>query len=226
MENALILTAWVAEKSGVDFRNLCRANAVVPIYRTVVSSALPPLHLLRTLGIEPSPNLLKLFVRKRLAKGAVALRAGDIWSEAWAVEAGILRMYFLRKDGREFNKSFHMENAFIIPITPAMQTQPSIFHVAAVEECVVWSAPAMALTTELQKHGQWNPLQNHLLSQLLTGKLIREHDLLTLDARRRYKRLCTEQPDLVRRVPLSMLASYLGITDVSLSRIRRTSKQE
>ena len=182
---------------------------------------MPPLKVLHALGIEPPASLVRLFVRKQIAKGAILLRAGQIWSTAWAVEAGILRMYFLRKDGREFNKNFHLENAFVLPITPSMQSEPSLFHVAAVEASTVWMAPAADVADELRKLGQWTPLQNHLLAHLLTAKLAREHDLLTLDAKRRYEKLCAEQPDLVRRVPLSMLATYLGITDVSLSRIRR-----
>ena len=130
-------------------------------------------------------------------------------------------MYFLRKDGREFNKSFHLENSFVLPITPSMQSEPSLFYVSAVESATVWAAPAMEVASELHKLGRWTMLQNHLLGQLLTAKLVREHDLLTLDAKQRYQKLCAEQPDLARRVPLSMLATYLGITDVSLSRIRR-----
>lgn len=186
--------------------------------------SMPPFNVLHSLGIEPSPSLVRLFVRKPIDKGAVLLRAGQIWSSAWAVEAGILRMYFLRKDGREFNKSFHLESSFVLPITTAMRSEPSLFYVSAVEAMTVWTAPAKEVVDELRKLGQWTRLQNHLLSQLLTAKLAREHDLLTLDAKRRYQKLCAEQPDLVRRVPLSMLATYLGITDVSLSRIRRGVK--
>ena len=60
-----------------------------------------------------------------------------------------------------------------------------------------------------------------MLARLVSHKLQREHDLLTLDARRRYAAFVAREPQLAERVPLLHLASYLGITDVSLSRIRR-----
>ena len=70
-------------------------------------------------------------------------------------------------------------------------------------------------------HGVWPPLQRELLERLLTGKLQREHDLLALDGRRRYEAFCQRFPALAERVPLVHLATYLGLTDVSLSRLRR-----
>lgn len=182
---------------------------------------MPPLTVFHSLGIEPAPELLRLFVPKIVPKAGVVLRAGEVWRDAWAVEAGIVRMYFLSKDGREFNKSFHLENSFVLPITPSMQSEPSLFYVSAIEATTLWTAPAAEVTNELRKLGQWTMVQNHLLIQLLTGKLAREHDLLSLDATRRYQKLCAEHPELVLRVPVRMLATYLGITDVSLSRIRR-----
>src|SRR3990172_13271074 len=133
-------------------------------------------------------------------------------------------MYFIRKDGREFNKSFHFESSLVLPITTAMESQPSLFYLSTVEKSAVWTAPAAAVVRELLEHGSWAAVQAQLLSRLVTSKLAREHDLLTLDGRTRYQKLCTESPELFHRVPLRMLATYLGITDVSLSRIRRKPK--
>jgi CRP-like cAMP-binding protein len=176
------------------------------------------------LGIEPPDSMLSLFTRKRVSKGDFLLRAGELWRHAIAVEEGFLRMYFIRKDGREFNKNFHFEGSLVLPITPAMQSAPSLFYIAAVEASTVWTAPATAVATELQRHNLKHTVENYLLSQLITAKLTREHDLLMLDAKDRYRKVCAEYPQVIRRVPLGMLATFLGITDVSLSRIRRNDK--
>ncbi|MEZ5535579.1 MAG: hypothetical protein R3F02_08130 [Thiolinea sp.] len=57
--------------------------------------------------------------------------------------------------------------------------------------------------------------------RLLDSKLQREHDLLALNSSQRYQKFCENSPGLAQRIPLTHLATYLGITDVSLSRLRR-----
>ncbi len=178
-----------------------------------------PLATLRGLGID-APDLAAAFSRRSLGKGTHLLHAGDIWATAVIVETGTLRMYFSRRDGREFNKAFHQEGALLMPITQAMASQGSLFHLAAVEPTVAWLAPADALVQGLEAAGHWLALRARLLEALVTAKLEREHDLLTLDGRSRYQRLMERRPELCGRVPLSMLATFLGLTDVSLSRIR------
>jgi hypothetical protein len=72
----------------------------------------------------------------------------------------------------------------------------------------------------------WEPLRAELRGRLLDQKLRREHDLLTLNGSSRYRQLCEDSPQLAARIPLVHLASYLGLTDVSLSRIRRRLNEE
>lgn len=64
------------------------------------------------------------------------------------------------------------------------------------------------------------------MERLLTHKLQREHDLLALDAKARNEQFCAHAPGLANRIPRTHLASYLGMTDVSLSRFRRQLKQD
>ena len=161
------------------------------------------------------------FAPKRLDKGQPLLRHGDVWRHVLWIERGALRLYFTRRDGREFNKNFYLDGALLCPLTPAMWAAPSLFEIGALEATTVWRADAARWRTQLHALDQWEPLRTELLARLVSHKLQREHDLLTLDARRRYAAFCAREPQLAERVPLLHLASYLGITDVSLSRIRR-----
>lgn len=167
-----------------------------------------------------------LFSAHALARNQVLLRQGDVWRDAMLIESGLLRLYFLRPDGREFNKNFYAEGALVCPLTPAMWDAPSLFGISAVEPTTVWRAPAARLREALAGRQQWEPLRTELLSRLVSHKLQRESDLLTLDGRRRYLAFCRRFPTIAARVPLVQLASYLGLTDVSLSRIRRRLKAE
>jgi CRP-like cAMP-binding protein len=148
-----------------------------------------------------------------------------VWQHALLIERGALRLYFLRRDGREFNKNFYLDGALICPLTPAMWGEPSLFGIASLEGGYLWRADAAAWRALLERHGAWAPLQRELLAKLVTHKLQREHDLLALDGRSRYAAFCRRHPALAARIPLGQLASYLGLTDVSLSRIRRPDER-
>lgn len=154
------------------------------------------------------------------------LQPGDLWSDAMLIETGLVRMHFLRRDGREFNKNFFAEGSLICPITPSMWAEPSLFGITCIEPSVVWRCDAARLREVLGQHGHWEAMQRELLTRLLTGKLQREHDLLALSGRQRYEAFCRQFPALSSRVPLLHLATYLGLTDVSLSRLRREMRDD
>ena len=152
------------------------------------------------------------------------LRQGEVWQRAFLIQSGLVRMHFVDRDGHEFNKNFYAEGSLICPIAPAMWQEPSLFGIHTIEATHAWMADAAAMRTGLEEHGLWRELQCELLARLLTGKLQREHDLLALDGRQRYQAFGQRFPALVGRVPLKHLASFLGLTDVSLSRLRRADK--
>jgi len=172
-------------------------------------------------GAAGAAALAPLFRRQVVTKGEGLLAQGQVWRDALVVEQGLLRLYFVRRDGREFNKNFFPDGAFFCPLTPAMWDQPSLFAIGTLDAGAVWRADAAALRRGLEAQGVWAPVQRRLLERLITHKLQREHDLLTLDGSHRYETFCRREPLLAERVPLNQLASYLGMTDVSLSRIRR-----
>lgn len=171
-------------------------------------------------------SVVGLFQSRTFAKGKTLLHQGDIWNQAFVIEQGLVRMHLMGRDGKDFNKNFLYEGALFCPITTEMEEQPSLFAISALESTVIWQAPVSALRSTLVKHGLWEPLRSELLARLVSQKLQREHDLLTLDGKSRYRQLCRSKPHLAARVPVAHLASYLGLTDVSLSRIRRQLKQE
>lgn len=165
-----------------------------------------------------------LFTPRVIQRGQPLLRQGELWDKAFVIHSGLLRMSFTRRDGREFNKSFHSEGMLVCPITDAMVRQPSLFAIHAVQACTVLQASAQAMRECLARNNAWEPLRTLLLERLVTHKLEREYHLLVMDGRTRYDHFCRTAPHLADRIALAQLATYLGITDVSLSRIRRARK--
>lgn len=188
----------------------------LPIH--VLQSACPSLD-------ETTRALLKAHFRlKSYKRGDTLLRQNEAWEQVYLIETGLIRLYFLRPDGKEFNKNFYREGQLICPLTAKMRDQPSLFSISCVEPCSLWQCPSSIFIKFLEKQHVWTQLQSHFLSKLTDHKLQREHDLLSLSAKERYADFCTREPELAERVPLVQLASYLGITAVSLSRLRQANK--
>lgn len=160
----------------------------------------------------------------RAAPRTALLCQGDVWQRAFLIQSGLIRMHFVDRDGHEFNKNFFAERSLICPIAPAMWQEPSLFGIHTIEPTSLWVADAARLRQDLGEQSLWRELQCELLARLLTGKLQREHDLLALDGRQRYRAFGQRFPGLLGRVPLKHLASFLGMTDVSLSRLRRADR--
>lgn len=129
-------------------------------------------------------------------------------------------MYYLDVDGVERNKNFHLDGSWLWPLTPRMRNEPSAFFMAALETTRVWALPMAVLTPVVHRLPSWAALQEHALAHLLDDKMQREQDFLQLDARGRYAALLQRHPHWASRIPLRHLASFLGMTDVSLSRLR------
>lgn len=158
---------------------------------------------------------------KTLANGEALLRAGDLWSHLWWVEQGSFRLYYLDRQGRAANKNFYLEGAMLWPITPALALSPSQFWVEALEPSQVWKLHWANWQTAAQTFEPWQRLERQVLARLLEDKMSREQQFLQHTATERYQALLSAHPDWAQRIPLRHLASYLGITDVALSRIRR-----
>ena len=148
------------------------------------------------------------------------LRAGDFWRDAVWVERGALRLFYIDSEGAESNKNFHLDGALIWPVASFLRDEPVSFFVTALEQTVVHCLPYASLVQTVSALPSWHRLQLMALSVLVEDKMRREQTFLQHTARQRYEALLQTRPDWAQRIPLRHLASYLGMTDVSLSRLR------
>lgn len=161
-----------------------------------------------------------------LAAGQPLLQAGQPWSQLFWVEHGALRLYYLDREGRAANKNFYLDGTMLWPLTPALAGQPVDFWVEAIGPSRVWVLPWRAWQAACAAWPAWQTLEHRVLAVLLDDKMRREQQFLQCSAEQRYQTLCAARPEWLARIPLRHLASYLGITDVALSRIRRRLKAD
>lgn len=179
---------------------------------------------LQTLLGPLPPPLSALVAQSRaqpLARGATLLGAGQPWRQLWWVAEGGLRLYYLDRQGRSANKNFHLAGTLLWPVTPDLAQRPVDFWVEALVPSRVFAVAWPDWVVAAQGWPAWQAFERQALASLLQEKMRREQQLLQLTAAARYQALRAERPDWAAQVPLRHLASYLGITDVALSRIRR-----
>ena len=157
--------------------------------------------------------------RHTLAPRTTLLRAGENVQCAWRIESGLVRSYFLSPDGRERNHAFHAEQQWIGAGTPPAETA-SPYAIETLEETRVVELPYGLLREWQQRSLQVRSLLDAAFERIFVRQTQRESELLLLSAPERYQAFVDANPKLAARLPLHHVASYLGITNVALSRIR------
>ena len=140
--------------------------------------------------------------------------------------SGLLRAYYLADTGAEANKAFIAENEFAGPLPAAALAAPVICGIQALEPTTLLVANYADFAALLEEHPVFGQFQRKLMVWLLNRKEVRTRSLLQGGARERYLDFVQHYPQLVGRVPQYHIASYLGITEVHLSRLRRTLAHE
>jgi CRP-like cAMP-binding protein len=158
---------------------------------------------------------------RSLLKGEAFLRAADRAHEVAVVVSGLLREHFLLPDGTERTKAFIEPGAFSGSLADLISGRPSRAWIVAEQPSRLLTLPAKEVVTLARSHASWARFRIRATEALLLLKAEREYELLGLDAAARYAAFQRRYPGLEAMVAARHVASYLGITPVHLSRLRR-----
>ena len=165
-------------------------------------------------------KLLKLLKPIKIAKGEYYIREGQVPKKFAFVERGLFRYLYINNKGTEFTKNFILENNFISAYSAMISQQPSRMFIEALEDSYVYDISYNDWLELKKGHECWNQFLVVILEKAFSIKEIRERDLLLLEAQERYDIFRKEFPTLENRIKQHLIASYLGISPISLSRIR------
>jgi CRP-like cAMP-binding protein len=175
-------------------------------------------------GHAPEPLLrefLALFRKKRVAKRALWLAAGERAEDLGFVVKGLFRLYYTRSDGKEFNKSFVAEDDFLASVHSLLDRVPSRLSIQALADSEILVAPYAAVASFYERDMFFQRLGRLVAERLVVKKLEREASLLMDGANVRYEAFRREYAKLEPRLADHHVARYLGITPEALSRLKR-----
>ena len=157
--------------------------------------------------------------RKQLSLHTSLLQNGDVCKEFHFIEKGIARVFYY-KEGKEVTAWFAAENQIVSAIDSLFTGQPSLYNIEILEDSLVWSLQYNKIEPVFQKHPMVERLGRLLVTQnyLLLDERMKLFAFCT--AEERYARLIIQIPDILQRVKLGHIASYLGISQEHLSRVR------
>lgn len=160
-----------------------------------------------------------LFKREEIPAKTTLLSEGEISKKAFYIEQGCLRICF-NNNGKDITFQFFFEGESVSSIESFRTNQPSLFTIESIESCILYSISKKDLhsiietSTEIKKTVEEHTFQRLLFYQKLFLSRIKDNP------EKRYLELLKTNPKILLRVPQHYIASYLGITSVSLSRIR------
>lgn len=179
------------------------------------------LHRLTPLSDQAWSAAESLFDIRDYAANEHLIHAGKRVSQIYFLLSGITRFYYLAADGKEFNKSFSGPGHAVSSILSLVTGKPSPFYVQAITPTQLLTLNYEDMLTLCRHHQEWVALRTCLLEQLAIKKEQREADFLLLSATERYQKFLQEFAHLAENIPNFHIASYIGITEVALSRIRK-----
>ena len=159
------------------------------------------------------------FRKREISKNDFILREGKVCRHLYFLETGLLR-YFVDKDGIEITKFFTIAPYCFTSQVSFNNNIPSKENIQAIEDSVLFET-TFEENQQLLNLQSWNQFGRKITQevQFFTEEILEELQGETAESR--YIRMIDNQGDLVQRLPLKILASYLGIAPQSLSRIRR-----
>ena len=167
---------------------------------------------------------LELGTSRQVEARQPLLRAGEVAQRLYLIEQGSARLYVIDAEGRETSTQFFFEGDVVSSLESLLSGRPSTLHIATMEPCHLRVVEASDVISRAQNDAD---LQAELQA-LTLHRLVHYINLYTSSIAdsptQRYLRLRETHPTHLERIPLQILAAYLGVSAVHLSRIRRKLK--
>jgi CRP-like cAMP-binding protein len=164
-------------------------------------------------------TLNAISLTRKIRKGDFLLKQDEVCKNSYWIEKGIARKYYLN-DGKEITTELYFEDDIAISFDSYCIQKPSREYIQALTDMTVSQTDFQAFQIakqQLPKLAALDMMMTEYYAMWLEDRLFQFH---TMDATGRYLKLVKDHPKIIQNIPLTFIASYLGISLETLSRIR------
>jgi CRP-like cAMP-binding protein len=172
---------------------------------------------------EDLDSIAAAFKETTLEKDDFFLREGQYCDRIAFIRSGLIRIYRLTEDGREVTQWISTPGYFVTDLASFVFDAPGRWNIQALSDCSLFSIDRASYHAIAKSVPKWPELDKHFIARcfiLLEERVFRH---LHLSAEDRYRELMEQNPELFNQVPLQYLASMMGMTPETLSRLRKKS---
>jgi len=172
----------------------------------------------------PKPEWEKIqtkLVKCSFKKGEIIQKMGEVPTHLFIIESGIAKSSYIKNDGKELIKTFFATHDIASGYVEVLKGIPSRVEIKALEDIEAYSFPFKTVKELYYEHPCWNAIGRVIAEKFFIIKEQREYEFLMLDAKERYISFQKTHGHIENKIPDNQIALYLGITPVSLSRIKK-----
>jgi len=155
-----------------------------------------------------------------IPKKEVILKMGKVENYLYYIEEGMIR-YYIPKDENDLTFGFGFENELASGYDSFITRTPCSYEIQALTPTKIWRLNHSDLSEIYNETSVGNKLGRLITEMLFVKEIKRELSLLNETAENRYLNLFNERPEVLQKIPLKHIASYIGVTPQALSRIRK-----
>ena len=163
----------------------------------------------------------RYFEALTLSRNTIIEKQDNVPANLYFIVSGCIRLFYYDEKGDEKTTYLSSANSFITSFLCFINQVKATENIECVTDCKLLRISHSSLKTLIDHSENFKKFSLIIFEQAISSTALRANDLATLTAEQRYKKLITQQPQLVKNVPVQYIASYLGIKPQSLSRIRR-----
>ena len=172
----------------------------------------------------PFSRMLNHIIVKEIPSGKILLFEGTIAENLFLIINGCLRAFYIKECGTEITEQFFIEGQGVVSFESASTGTPSRLNIDAIENSTIGIIPWKNVENTLAENSEYKEYFTTFLKSRLIFYMNQYASFILDNPENRYAKFLHEHPELASRIPQQYIASYLGITPVSLSRIRTRLK--
>ena len=171
------------------------------------------------MNLEGRRLIEQLLVKRDFEKGERILEEGQVSHYIALIGKGMVRQFYY-KNGKDITEHFSYEGCIVMCIESLLKQEPTRLMIEALEDGTAYMLPYDKLMLQTEVSWELNLFYRKILEHSLITSQIKADSWRFETARERYNNLLNTQPEVIKRAPLSHIASYLLMTPETLSRVR------